>query len=182
MAIDRVIRRNNESINSIKDVEKYINETYLQEIQTKINELKVKRDLITNKIAVYTSLNNTNNSIIQSLNNDVKYTTIKANQLAAATAINNINRVLKDLTIILSYKDQLTIDNLTYLQNLYNSNKVSITNGQFIQLQVALARSINDAINVEFINTEVLKLEQPPTPLQPLKYLATNLQGNLIWV
>jgi hypothetical protein len=182
MAIDRAARRNNETVNSINDIEEYINETYLQQIQNKINELKIKRDLITNKIAVYTSLNNTNNNIIQALNNDVKYTTIKANQLAATTAINNINRILKDLTIILSYKDQLTINNLSYQQELYSGDKVSITNGEFIELQVATSRSINEAINIAFIDTEVLKLEQPPTPLQPLKYLATDAVGNLIWV
>lgn len=181
MATIRSSRIGQENIKSIKDIEEYINSQYLQQIQNRIEEIKNKRRIIEDKLSIYNSLNNTNNLLKQQILNDIKYTTIVANQQVANNLIDDFNKIIKQLTIMLEFKDSITTSNLLYKQDIYDNNKVSVVDGEFITLEVPDPKTSKSAITKSFLISELLKLEQPPSPLQPLKSLATNEAGNLIW-
>lgn len=181
MATIRSLRIGNENIKSINELEEFVNNNYLQQIQDKIQQIRDKKRLIQEKLDLYNSINSTNALLKEQLLTDIKYTTIVSNQQEANTLLEDFNKVLKQLTIILSYKDFITTNNLLHKQDLYDNNKVSIVEGEFTTLEVIKPTSIKGAINREFLTKELLKLEQPPKPYQPLKYLATDEGGNLIW-
>ena len=181
MARIRQDRIGNENIKSINELEEYINTNYLQQIQTRIEEIKNKRRLLQDKIDLYNSINNSNNLLKQSIFNNIKYTTIIENQKTANSLLDDFNKVLRQLTIILSYKETITTNNLLHKQDIYDNNKIDLIEGEFITLEVPTPTSNKAAINRTFLLSEFLKLEQPPKPLQPLKYLATDAGGKLIW-
>lgn len=181
MATIRSLRIGNENIKSINELEEFVNNNYLQQIQDKIQAIQDKRRLVQDKLDLYNSINSTNALLKEQIITDVKYTTIVSNQQEANTLLEDFNKVLRQLTIILSYKDFITTNNLLHKQDLYDNNKVSIVEGEFTTLEVIKPTSIKGAINREFLTKELLKLEQPPKPYQPLKYLATDAGGNLIW-
>ena len=83
---------------------------------------------------------------------------------------------------MLLYKDVITLNNLEYKKDLYSTGKVSITDGEFNKLQIENPVAIKGAINKHYLTTQLNKLEQPPKPLPPLKYLGTDSLGNLIWI
>jgi hypothetical protein len=181
MAIIRQDRINNESISSINDLEEYINTNYLQAIQDKIEDLKVKKQLIDDNIILYNSLNEANNINKTALLNDVKYTTILNNQSAIEPLLDDINETLELLTTMLAYKDLFTLNNLNYKQELYGANKINIVEGEFIQLECVNPKIAKGIVNIDYYNKELAKMEQPPKPLQPLGYLTTDNEGNLQW-
>lgn len=182
MAINRLDRFGNENIQSIDQIEDYINANYLQLIQDKITLLNIKRNEIEDKINLYMSLNITNKLLIEELRTDVKYTTIVSNQAVAKPLIDELNVILKNLNTLLIYKDVITLNNLDYKQNWYSANKVSVIDGQFNQVQINDPIAIKGAINKQTLTKELNKLEQPPKPFPPLKYLGTDSAGNLIWI
>ena len=83
MAIIREDRVNKENINSINNIEEYINTNYLQIIENKIKDLELKRQQIEDRINLYNSINSSNNTSINNLLNDAKYLTITQNQQIA---------------------------------------------------------------------------------------------------
>lgn len=181
MAIIRQDRINNENINSINDIEEYINTNYLQLIQDRIEALKLKKQELEDKLALYNSLNNSNNIFINDLLSTTKYTTITNNQTVAEPLINNINKILKQLTAIIDYKNIITFNNLSTKEDLYNVNKVSIVDGEFKELQCSNPKTLNGIVNRDYFDKELLKIEVPPKPLQPLRYLTTDGVGNKQW-
>jgi hypothetical protein len=181
MAIIRQDRINNENISSINDLEEYISTEYLQVIQDRIESLKVKKQQINDKISLYNSLNNSNNIAKNALLGDSKYTTITNNQTTAEPLIDELNIVLKQLVSILSYKDILTLNNLNYNEDFYGTNKIDIIEGEFEQLQCPNPTIAKGIVNKDYLNKELNKIEQPPKPLQRLKYLTTDAGGNLQW-
>lgn len=181
MATIRSLRIGNENIKSINELEEYINSNYLQQIQNRIQQIKDKKRLLQDKLDLYNSLNSNNNILKEQLLTSIKYTTIVSNQQEANTLLEDFNKVLRQLTIILSYKDFITTNNLLHKQDFYDNNKVSIIEGKFTTLEVSMPISNKAVVNRQFLNKELLKLEQPPKPYQPLKYLATDGGGNTIW-
>lgn len=181
MAIIREDRVNKENISSINNIEEYISINYLQIIDDKIKDLKLKRQQIEDKINLYNYINSSNNTSIYNLLNDNKYITITENQEEAEPLIDELNDILSDLVSILSYKDRITLNNLNYKQELYNVNKINIIEGEFKQLQCPNPTNLVSIVNVDYLNKELQKLEQPPKPLQPLKYLITDDKGDLKW-
>ena len=181
MAIIRSDRINNENISSINDLEEYISAQYLQVIQNRIETLKVKKQQIDDKISLYNSLNNSNNVAKNALLGDSKYTTITNNQTSAEPLIDEINKVLKELVTILSYKDILTLNNLNYNEDFYGTNKIDIIEGEFETLQCPNPTIAKGIVNKDYLNKELLKIEQPPKPLKALHHLTTDSGGNLQW-
>ena len=181
MAINRSDRYINENITSIDKIEEYISTNYLQVIQDKIEDLSLKRQEIEDKIALYNELNTLNNGLITQLKLSTKYTTIVNNQAVAKPLIVELTTILNNLNTLLLYKDLITLNNLDYKEGIYASDKVSIVDGQFNQLQIEDPVAIKGAVNKEYLTKELEKLEQPPKPFPPLKYLATDSAGNLIW-
>jgi hypothetical protein len=181
MAIIREDRVNKEDINSINNIEEYINTNYLQIIENKIKDLELKRQQIEDRINLYNSINSSNNTSINNLLNDAKYLTITQNQQIAEPLINELNNILINLVSILSYKDMVTLNNLNYKEELYNVNKVDLIEGEFKQLQCPNPTNLKSIVNIDHLNKELQKLEQTPKPLQPLKYLITDDNGDLKW-
>ena len=182
MAINRIDRFGLENISAITEIEEYINTNYLKLIQNKIDILKLKRIEIEDKISLYTQLNTANNLLIEQLKLNVKYITITNNQTITKPLIIELNAILRNLNTLLLYKDLITLNNLDYKKDLYSIGKVSITDGLFTQLQVEDPSAIKCAINKQYLTTQLDRLEQPPKPLPPLKYLGTDAVGNLIWI
>lgn len=181
MAIIREDRVNKENINSIDNIEEYININYLQIIENKIKDLELKRQQIEDKINLYNSINNSNNTSIYNLLNDNKYITITKNQELAEPLIDKLNQILNNLVSILSYKNTVTLNNLNYKEQLYNVNKVDLVEGEFKQLQCPNPTNLKSIVNIDYLNKELQKIEQPPKPLQPLKYLISDNNGDLKW-
>lgn len=182
MAIIRQDRINNENINSINLIEEYISNQYLQLIQDRIEALKIKKQQIADKITLYNSINTSNNVAKNALLGNNKYITITNNQTTAKALIDEINKVLKELVTILSYKDILTLNNLNYNQEFYGTNKIDIIEGEFKQLQCPNPRANKSIINKDYLDKQLLKIEQPPKPLKPLHHLTTDSGGNLQWI
>jgi hypothetical protein len=181
MAIIREDRENKENISSIDSIEEYISINYLQIIDNKIKDLKLKRLQIEDKINLYSSINDSNNTSIYNLLTSIKYSTITIDQNLAEPLIDELNNILSNLVSILSYKDRITLNNLNYKQELYNVNKIDIIDGEFKQLQCPNPTNLASIVNVDYLNKELQKSEQPPKPLQPLKYLITDDNGDLKW-
>lgn len=181
MAIVRQDRINNENIGSINSIEEHISTEYLQVIQDRIEALKVKKQQINDKISLYNSLNSSNNVTKNALLTDSKYTTITNNQSTAEPLIYELNTVLKQLVSILSYKDALTLNNLNYKEELYGIGKVNVIEGVFETIQCPNPNIAKGIVNVDYLNKELLKIEQPPQPLKALHHLTTDSGGNLQW-
>ncbi len=171
-------RVGNENIQVIQDIDSYISSNYLQVIRDKIEELNLKRQQIEDLRLLYESINSSNIALINNIKTSSKYNQIITNQTTAEPLINELNIILKSL--LTTINSEITIGNLNYKEELYSTNKVSVTDGEFISVIGPSSSSNKAAINKEMFNKELDKLEKVPNPSQPLSYVATDSSGNII--
>lgn len=167
-----------ENIQSIEDIDVYISNNYLQDINDKIDLLNIKKNQIEDLRLLYESLNNANTSLINIIKTSSKFLNITSNQTEAEPLIDELNIVLNNL--LNTINSDITIGNLNYKEELYGINKVSINDGEFISVEGPSTSSNKGALNKNMFNNELKKLEPLPPTTQPLSYVATDNSGNII--
>lgn len=167
-----------ENIQSIENIDVYISDNYLQDIKDRIDLLSIKRSQIEDLRLLYESLNTTNTTLINTIKTSSKYIDIINNQLEAEPLIDELNIILNNL--LNTINSNTTINNLNYKEELYGIDKVSINDGEFISVESVSSPNNKAALNKDMFNVELRKLEPLPPTTQPLSYVATDNNGNII--